>query len=109
VLVAQADDTRQLMHRDALRNHHAPIAVDQPFLPLGPPHAPPLFSYGPSTHPSVSAPLVGPAARGGRRPTIDLVVVNRVASETADFDRDAINLSMKMNILVIGPNTELRH
>jgi hypothetical protein len=31
-LDAQAADTRQLMQRDALRDHHAPIVVDQPFL-----------------------------------------------------------------------------
>jgi hypothetical protein len=108
-LDTQAADTRQLMQRDALRNHHAPIVVDQPFLPPGPPHAPPLFPYGPTTHPSVFAPPTGPAARGGRRPTIDHVVVNRAAGEIADFDRDSINMSMKMNVYVTGPNIEFRH
>jgi hypothetical protein len=33
-LDAQAVDTRQLMQRDALLDHHAPIAIDQPFFSL---------------------------------------------------------------------------
>jgi hypothetical protein len=57
----------------------------------------------------VSAPPLGLAARGGRRPTIDHVVVNRAVGETTDFDRDAINMSMKMNVPVMGPNTKFRH
>jgi hypothetical protein len=108
-LDAQAVDTRELMQRDALRNHPAPIAVDQPLLPPAPPHAPPMFPHGPPKHPSVSAPPAGPAARGGRRLTIDHVVVNGAAGETVDFDMDAINMSMEMNVLVMGPNTEFRH
>jgi hypothetical protein len=108
-LDAQAANTRQLMQRDALRDHLAPIAVDRPFLPPAPPLALPMFPHGPPRHPSVTAPHAGLAARGGRRPAIDLVVVNRAASETSDFDRDAINMSMKMNVHVMGPNTEFRH
>jgi hypothetical protein len=95
------------MQRDALRNHHTPIAVDQPFMPPTPPHAPPMFPHGPPRHPSVSAPPAGP--RRGRRPTIDHVVVNHAASEAGDFDRDAINWSMKLNVPVMGPNQEFRH
>jgi hypothetical protein len=98
-LDAQSADTRQLMQRDALRNCHAPNPVDQPFLPPTPPPPPPLFPHGPPIHSSVFAPPAGPAARGGRRPTIDHVVVIRACGETADFDRDAINMSMKMNVL----------
>jgi hypothetical protein len=108
-LDALAAHTRQLMQRDALRNHTVPIAVDQPFLPPVPPLASPLFPHGPLTHPSVSSPHVRLAARGGRRRTIDHVVVNRAAGETSDFNRDAIKMSMKMNVLVMGPNTEFRH
>jgi hypothetical protein len=51
----------------------------------------------------------GPATRGGRRSTIDHVVVNRAASETIDFVMDAIKRSLKVNVHVMGPNTEFRH
>jgi hypothetical protein len=109
-LDAQADDTRLLMQRDALRDHRAPVAVDQPFLPPRlPPAPPPLFPYGPARHPTVFALSSRPAARGGRRHTIDHVVVGREACEAADFDRDSINMSMKLNVLVTGPPTEFRH
>jgi hypothetical protein len=63
----------------------------------------------PAIHPNVSLPLIGPAAREGRRTTIDPVVVGRAASESADFDMNSISRSMKMNVLVMGPNRELRH
>jgi hypothetical protein len=83
-LDAHAADNRQLMQRDALRDHLAPIVVDQPLLSPRLPHAPPLFPHGPSIHPTVSAPLGRPAALEGRRPTIDPLVVGREASEAAD-------------------------
>jgi hypothetical protein len=90
-LDSHAGDTRQLMQHDALRNHLAPIVVDHYFMPPAPPLAPPPFPHGPPRHPSVFGSPARPAARGGRRPTIDPVAVNRAARETADFDRDAIN------------------
>jgi hypothetical protein len=108
-LDVQAAHTHQLMQRDDLRDHHAPIVVDQPLLLPRPPHAPPLFPHGPTRHPTVSAPPVGPTARRGRRPTIDHVVLGRAAREAADFDRDSINISMKMNVLMMGPHTQFRH
>jgi hypothetical protein len=108
-LDAHVADTRQLMQRDALRDHPASIVADQPFLTPRPPPAPPLFRHDPPRHPSVFAPPGGPAALGGRRPTIDHVVVIRAAGETTDFDRDAINMPMKMNVHAMGPNTEFRH
>jgi hypothetical protein len=105
-LDAQAADTRQLMERDALRDRLAPIAADQPFVPPRPPPALPLFPHGPTRHPTVSAPYVGPSARGGRRPIIDPVVVGRAAGEAADFDRDSMIKSMKMNVPVIWVHTQ---
>jgi hypothetical protein len=47
----------------------------------------------------------GPVARTCRRPTVDLVVVGRAAGEAADFDKDSINKSIKMNIPLMGPHT----
>jgi hypothetical protein len=47
-LGAQAADTRHLMQRDALRNHHAPIAVDKQFMPPVPPPAPPFVPAWPT-------------------------------------------------------------
>jgi hypothetical protein len=105
---AHAAVTRHLMQRDALRDHPAPIDVDQPFLPPRLPLAPPLLSHGPSRHPTVSAPHVGPTARGGHRPTIDPNVVGRATCEVADLERDSFNMSMNMNVQVMGPNTEFR-
>jgi hypothetical protein len=104
-LDAQAADTRQLMQRDALRNHRAPIAVDQPFLPPKPSLAPPLFRHNSPKHPTMSAPPARPAASGGRRPTIDHVVSGRAAGEIADFDKESINRSMKMDVPLMGPTT----
>jgi hypothetical protein len=45
------------------------------------------------------------SGRGGRRPTIDLVVVGRAAHEATGFDKDALNRSMKMSVPTMGPNT----
>jgi hypothetical protein len=91
-LDAHAAETRQLMQRDALHGHAAPIVVDQPFLPPRPPPPPPLFRHDSLGHPRVSGPHARPAVPGGRHPTIDPVVLGRTTGETADFDRDAINI-----------------
>jgi hypothetical protein len=53
----------------------------------------------------MSAPRAGPAARGGRRPTIDPIVFGRADGEATDLDKDFINMSMTMNVLVMGPHT----
>jgi hypothetical protein len=104
-LDAQAADSRQLMQRDALRDHRAPIVVDQPLMPPRPPLAPPLFMHGSARRPTMSPPPAGSATCGGRRPTIDHVIVGRLASEAADFDKNSINMSMKMNVPVMSPHT----
>jgi hypothetical protein len=60
-LDAQAADTRQLMHRDALCDHLAPIVADQPFMPPKPPLAPPLFRHdSPDTPQCLHLPLDQP-------------------------------------------------
>jgi hypothetical protein len=105
LLDVKAADTRQLMQRDALRNHLAHIVVDQQFLPLRPPLAPPLFPHGRGSQPTMSAPRAGPAARGGSRLTIDPIVFGRADGEAADLDKDFINMSMTMNVLVMGLHT----
>jgi hypothetical protein len=46
--------------------------------------------------------------RGGRRPTIDLVVIGRVVHEAAGFDKDEFNRSMEMHVPIMGPNTDFK-
>jgi hypothetical protein len=43
------------------------------------------------------------SGRGGRRPTIDPVVVGRAVHEATNFDKDALNRSMKMSVPTMGP------
>jgi hypothetical protein len=97
-LDAQAADIWQVMQRDAVRDHLVLIAFNPPLLPSRPTHAPPP----PAKHPNMFAPLAGPDARGGHRPTIDPNVVDRAACESADLDKDSTNRSMKMNVQVMG-------
>jgi hypothetical protein len=100
-LDAQLADTKQLIQRDALRDHPDPISVDPPFMPPRPLHArPPLFPHirlPPTVPPNVSTPRAGPTTRIGRRPTIDPVVVGHAASESADLHSYFINRCMKLN------------
>jgi hypothetical protein len=98
-----------------------PIAYDQPFYvpsPRGQPHQYgmpaamhghlPVFGVPPSL-------LVGQpfskthrgthSGRGGRRLTIDPVVIGHVVHEATCFDKDALNRSIKMAVPTIGSNT----
>jgi hypothetical protein len=63
----------------------------------------------PGGHPHVFVPRARLAARGGRRPTIDSVIVGGAASESTNFDMDSINRSMLMNFHVMCHATEFRH
>jgi hypothetical protein len=47
-------------------------------------------------------------SRGGRRPTIDPVVIGRVAHEATGFDKEALNWSMKMSVPTMGPNSDFK-
>jgi hypothetical protein len=47
-------------------------------------------------------------SRGGRRPTIDPVVIGRVAHEAIGFDKDTLNRSMKMSVPTMGPNSDFK-
>jgi hypothetical protein len=46
--------------------------------------------------------------RGGRRPTIDPVVIGRAAHEATGFDKDALNRPMKMSVPTVGPTTDFK-
>jgi hypothetical protein len=46
--------------------------------------------------------------RGGRRPTINPVIVGRVAHEATGFDKDALNRPMKMFVPTMGPNSDFK-
>jgi hypothetical protein len=59
----------------------------------------------PDTPPCLYLLLDRPHVEVAHRPTIVPIVVGRAASEAADFDRDSINMSMKMNVPLMGPNT----
>jgi hypothetical protein len=48
------------------------------------------------------------SGRGGRRPTIDPVVVGRAAHEATGFDKDALNRSMKISVPTMGPNKDFK-
>jgi hypothetical protein len=60
-----------------------------PHTPCGQPH----FPLGP---PASNALRVGRGGRGGRRPTIDPVVIGRVINEATGFNKASLNRSMKM-------------
>jgi hypothetical protein len=46
--------------------------------------------------------------RGGRRPTIDHVVMGRTVNDPAGFDKESSNCSMKMIVPAMGPTTDLK-
>jgi hypothetical protein len=51
----------------------------------------------------------GNGGRGGRRPTIDQVVIYRDVHEATGFDKESLNRSMKMNVPTMGPSTAFKH
>jgi hypothetical protein len=75
-----------------------------------PGHSP--FAGGPPRH--FSGQHSSPAARGalgsrgGRRPTINPVVIGRAAHEATGFDKDALNRSMKILAATMGPNSDFK-
>jgi hypothetical protein len=84
------------------------MAGHSPF-PGGPP---PPFSGGPPppflgqhSHPTERG---GHTTRGGRRPTLDPVVIGRAAHEATGFDKDTLNRSMKMSVPTMGPTTDFK-
>jgi hypothetical protein len=50
----------------------------------------------------------GHTTRGGRRPTIDPVVIGRAAYEATGFDKDTLNRSMRMSVPTMGPTTDFK-
>jgi hypothetical protein len=50
----------------------------------------------------------GHTTRGNRRPTIDPVVIGRAAHEATDFDKEALNRSMKMSAPTMGATTDFK-
>jgi hypothetical protein len=50
----------------------------------------------------------GHTTRGGRRRTIDPVVIGCAAHEATGFDKDALNRSMKMSVPIMGPTTDYK-
>jgi hypothetical protein len=50
----------------------------------------------------------GHTTRGGRRPTIDPVVIGRAAHEATGSGKDALNRSMKMSVPIMGPTTDFK-
>jgi hypothetical protein len=70
-------------------------------VPSGQPH----FLGG---KPFYLAHLGGNSGRGGRRPTIDLEVFGRTINEATGFDKESMNMSMKIIVFTIGPNTDFK-
>jgi hypothetical protein len=46
--------------------------------------------------------------RGGRRSTIDPLVIGRVVNEATGFDKESFNRSIKMTVMTMGPNTDFK-
>jgi hypothetical protein len=46
------------------------------------------------------------SVRGGRRPTIDPLVIGRVVNESTGFDKESMNRSMNMSVPTMGLNTD---
>ena len=81
---------------------HSPFPGGPPSpFPGGPP--PPFPGW--HSHPPQRG---GHTTRGGRRPTIDPVVIGRAAHEATGFDKDALNRSMKMSVPTMGPTTDFK-
>ena len=94
--------------------HHVPTSRGHTH-----PHGPPIAVRGHSPLPGGPPPPFhgrhSPPAergahtrRGGRRPTIDPVVIGRAAHEATGFDKDALNRSMKMSVPTMGPTTDFK-
>jgi hypothetical protein len=81
----------------------------------GGPQSPTSHSHTPSSHPpfhdgppTSNALRGGHGGRGGRRPTIDPVVIGRVVNEATGFDKESLNRYMKMTVPTMGPNTDFK-
>jgi hypothetical protein len=88
--------------------HNVPTPRGHPH-PYGPPLAVAGHSLSPGGLPPPfpgrhSPPIQrgGHTTRGGRRPTIDPVVIGRAAHEATGFDKDALNRSMTMSVPTMG-------
>jgi hypothetical protein len=96
-LGAHATETCAPRRRDALRDAHLvqtqhSVQGDQPPFLVGS-----LAS---------NAFRGGHGGRGGRRPTINPVIIGCVVNETTGFDKESLNRSMKMTVPTMGPNTD---
>jgi hypothetical protein len=74
---------------------HSPVQDGLPHMPGGQPFTP--------------VPSGSNNMRGGRRPTIDSVVIGRAADEATGFDKESPNRSIKMTVTPMGPNTDFKY